>query len=119
MTLIINPGSNISPTVENTYERAQQYAQEWHAKMLADGFGDVELIDTGEEREGRWRFLFRHTVTGVEIALDQHGIDDITGFIFEPRVYWNGSSCSNPSIEQFAADGFVMTYRPSPHQEQP
>jgi hypothetical protein len=49
--------------------------------------------------------------------LEHHGIDDLQAYekqhIFTPRVYWDGSSCANPKIEDFAAEGFepVITYR--------
>jgi hypothetical protein len=111
MTVIINPGSHIPPNIPNTYERAQAYAQEWLEKMIKEGFGDIEMVSTGECHEGRWTFIFRHLVTRVQVRLDQHGIESTEDFICPPRVYWNGSSSSSPQIDDFAAKGYVMTYR--------
>lgn len=112
MTVLINPGSRV-PDVDNTYERAQQYAREWLNRMTSEGFGDIEFIDTGEECEGRWLFLFRHKVTGVQVKLEQHGVaeDTVRNLIFAPRVYWNGSSSAVPNMDNFAAPGFVITFR--------
>lgn len=124
MALLINPGSQIGPGTSgwsNSHETAKRYAYEWFFKpMTEQGFADIEVRDTGEERAGRWVFEFTHTVTGVTIELETHGIDDLDAYqrdyIFDPRVYWNGSSGSNPSIEDFKASGFepLLTYRPSP-----
>jgi hypothetical protein len=121
--LLINPGSTL-PLAEaaigwtNTHDQAKKYAYTWFYKpMQEQGFTDIEVTDTGEETEGRWKFIFKHTVTGVEVELETHGIDDLEAyekqFIFTPRVYWNGGSSSNPELEDFKADGFspVMTYR--------
>jgi hypothetical protein len=110
MTVLINPGSKV-PAVENTYQRAQQYAREWLSQMRSDGFGDIEMTDTGQETDGRWRFTFRHAITGVEVHLDQHGIDNPGQFTFPPRVYWGGSSSADPTMQDFEAPGFVMTFR--------
>lgn len=127
MTLIINPGSG--PVADagtgwtNTQDGAFAEARRWHDRMKADGFGhDVELLDLDPHRqghsnqEGRWLFEFRHKVTGVVVELETHGVDNIEAYmkerVFAPRVYWNGSSCSSPALEQFAAAGFTQTYRP-------
>jgi hypothetical protein len=112
MTVIVNPGSRINPSLPNSYERAQQYARKWLDQMRAEGISDIELIDNREFSDGRWRFRFRHLITGVTVNLDQHGLSDNDDkSIFPTRVYWNGSSSANPSIEDFAAPGYVMTYR--------
>lgn len=123
MTLFINPGANLGDRTAaqgwtNRYETAHAEARSWLAKMRAEGIGDVELVAGDEtEREGRWRFTFRHTVTGAEVVLETHGIDDVDAYarqhFFPPRVYWNGSSTSNPSLDDFAAPGFTMTFRPA------
>lgn len=73
MTILINPGSNIATAAEgwtNTYETARAEADRWLANMRNnDNLADVELLDPdGIEREGRWTFRFRHTVTGVVVA---------------------------------------------------
>lgn len=111
--MIINPGSHISHDADNTYQRARQYADEWLATMATEGFGDIEMVDNQEYVEGRWHFHFRHRVTGVTVTLEQHGIDTSKNLLFTPRVYWNGSSSSNPSMDDFAAPGYVMTFRPN------
>lgn len=119
--VIINPGSRIATEPgdwTNTREQAARYARKWFwDQMIRDGFRDIEFVDTGVEREGRWVFEIRHTVTGRVVEIEQHGIDNLEAYRrrhFEPRIYWNGSSSANPRIEDFAADGFepVVTYRP-------
>jgi hypothetical protein len=114
MTLLINPGSHIGEPGTgwtNTVEKARTEAEGWLAQMRADGFADVELLDGETESEGRWVFTFRHAVTGVTVDLETHGIDGMAAYtkeyIFGPRIYWNGSSCSNPELEHFAAPGFT------------
>ena len=83
----------------------------WLARMHADGMTDVELLDGSTGREGRWVFTFRHAVTGTTVELETHGIDSTEAYerqyIFTPKVYWNGSSTSEPELEHFAAPGFV------------
>jgi len=122
MAMIINPGSgDIKETGEgwtNTHAQAKRNAYDWFCKpMLEQGFTDITVTDAGTCDDGRWKFIFKHTVTKVEVELDIHGIDDLEAYqkeyIFAPRVYWNGSSSGSPELEQFAADGYqpVMTYR--------
>ena len=114
MTVLINPGSDIGEPGNgwtNTEATARDEAERWLAGMRADGITDVELADGATEREGRWVFTFRHAVTGTTVTLETHGIDDIRAYqkdhIFAPRIYWNGSSTSNPELEHFAAPGFL------------
>ena len=124
MTVIINPGSSIGEPGEgwtNTYRTARSHAERWLARMQADGFTDVELLaSSDEEREGRWSFSFRHSVTGVSVTLEVAGIDDVAAYerrhVFAPRTYWNGSSTADPKLEDFAAPGFVpvRTFTPDP-----
>lgn len=116
MSVLINLGSSIGTQYQgwtNTVETARRAAQEWFDRMTAEGFIDIELIDTGIEHEGRWKFLFHHTVTGVDVALDTHGIDNMDAYLkhnlVAPRVYWNGSSSSEPDLDDFAAPGFAKT----------
>ncbi len=113
MTLIINPGSHVPDDADNTYVRALALARDWHQKMRTEGFGqDVELIepDPAAGSEGRWMFAFRHRVTHVVVYLEAHGLDpDEHPFA---RVYWRGSSSANPALEDWAAPGYVQTYRP-------
>ena len=113
MALIINPGSHIGEPGTgwtNTEATARAEAERWLAGIHADGMTDVELLDGATEREGRWVFTFRHQVTGTTVTLETHGIDDMAAYekerIFSPRIYWNGSSTSNPELEHFAAPGF-------------
>ena len=117
---IINPGSEVGKQevgFTNTHEQARRYAYEWFYKPMIDqGFTDIEVEDTKEEVDGRWKFIFKHTVTGKEVELETHGIDNMDAYtdkyIFTPRVYWNGGSSSSPELEQFAVDGYkpVMTF---------
>jgi hypothetical protein len=118
MSVIINPGSRLPTEPQgwtNTHEGAKREAAQWLARMHADGFGDIEMTDTGETDGQRWTFEFRHLITRVTVKLETHGIDDLDAYlkqsIFSPRVYWNGSSSSNPSMDDFAAPGYVMTFR--------
>ena len=92
-----------------TVEQAIVNAKKWLAKMVATGFCDIEMTGPTPGPAGYWTFEFRHTVTGVVVNLEMHGEYEDSGAF--PRVYWNGSSCSNPEIEQFAAPGFGMTFR--------
>jgi hypothetical protein len=122
MTLIINPGSSIGQQQEgftNTHKQAKLHAYKWFYKqMLEKGFTDITVIDTKEEVDGRWKFIFKHDITGKEVELEVHGIDNMDKYtdkyIFNPKVYWNGSSVSDPELEQFANEGFkpIMTYAP-------
>jgi hypothetical protein len=122
MSILINPGAHIGPADEgwtNTYEGALREAERWLERMREDGIGaDIDLVIPAEpvEHDGRWTFGFRHRVTGVTVELDTHGISDMAActrrHIFGARVYWNGSSCSNPELEHWSAPGFVMTFRP-------
>jgi len=122
---LINPGAHIGASTQaqgwtNTYEEAKRKVREWHDRMTEEGIRDVELILPGipVNGEGRWTFLFRHTVTGVDVELETHGINDLDAYqrqhLFLPRVYWNGSSTSDPKPEDWAAPGFeiVKTLRP-------
>jgi len=123
VAFIINPGSELADNETavgwtNTHEVARRYAYTWFLKpMQEQGFTDIRVTDTGEESDGRWKFLFTHEVTGKVVELEVHGIDDLKAYekqyIFTPRVYWNGSSSSDPELEQFSAEGFVpvMTFR--------
>lgn len=122
MTTVINPGSRIGrPSTDegwtNTYERAVAEAKRWHAKLAEDGIVDVELVvpDTPVAVDGRWRFGFRHRVTGVVVELETHGVAPLAAYeaarIFPPRVYWGGSSTASPQLGDWIAPGFVMTFR--------
>lgn len=117
MTTFINPGPGSIPTSgngwTNTYEGAAREAVRWLDQMTTGGIRDVNLDLKGEDLgDGRWRFHFRHEVTGVVVDLDTHGIDDYEAYerdrVFPPRIYWNGSSCGEPEVEDWATEGFEV-----------
>jgi hypothetical protein len=121
--LIFNAGSGDVPMAgkgwTNTQARAEQDARDWLTFMHEDGIRDVALLPGCVERgDGRWAFTFEHAVTGVQVLLETHGIDDLDAYqrehVFPPRQYWNGSSTPvGPRLEDFAADGFepIRTWR--------
>lgn len=116
MTVIINAGSQIGGEPQgwtNTIEGARRRAGEWLDRMRSNGFVDIEMVEVGDEVDGRWLFMFRHTITGVEVPLRIHGIDDLDAYmrqyIFDPRVYWRDSSSAEPDLDDFAAHGFSKT----------
>jgi hypothetical protein len=121
--LIFNPGSKIGAMTgagwTNTVETARAMAVQLLAEMHEEGMTEVVLLPGEEEHEHRWRFHFRHSVTGIEVVLETHGVDDVPAYerehIFPPRVHWGGSSTAIPSIEDFAAPGFRVhqTFVPS------
>lgn len=121
MSLIINPGSRIGAGAAwtNTYEQARKSAEDLLVHLAREGHIDVTLLDEFEVNEGRWVFSFRHNVTGKVVEFETHGIDDLDAYekahIFSPRVYWNGSSCSSPKLDDWDAEGFepVKTFRPA------
>jgi len=124
MVMLINPGSGrlqSSTAWDNTEEQALKYVMDWFVRPMKDeGFIDLELINLHkQDDDGRWRFQVRHKITGKTVDIECHGINDLEAYqaenIFMPRVYWNGGSSSNPSIEDFAAKGFrpVITYVPT------
>jgi hypothetical protein len=115
MSLIINPGSQVGGSGEgwtNTLPTAKNKAREWLQAMHDDGLVDVQLLDETEYSDGRWLFSFAHRVTGVIVKLEIDGIDDLVAYkrdyLFPPRIYWNGSSCSNPKLEDWAAPGYAL-----------
>jgi hypothetical protein len=124
--LIMNLGADIPEPGEgsgwtNTYEEACRIAWEWFVRMNDDGLAaDVVLFEGQPFRppvEGRWTFIFRHTVTGVDVKFETHGIAPMEAYLEQsflrahPRQYWNGSSSADPCLNDFAAPGFVQTYR--------
>lgn len=119
--VLINPGSG--PVLDsgdgwtNSYQGAQKEAARWLESMHKEGIYDVDVVDYGPGAvDGRWRFGFVHAVTGVEVILETHGIDNMDAFmkkfIFGARVYWKGSSSGTPELSDWAAPGFVQTFRP-------
>ncbi len=121
--MLINPGSRIAANPSgwtNTFEKAQAEARRWLESIVnEDGMSDVEISRFDPvPKDGRWSFWFRHRVTGVEVELETHGINDLDAYckqaIFTPRVYWKGGSSSQPRLEDFGAPGFkkLVTYVP-------
>ena len=73
-----------------SYTLALNRAKNWHAFIAKNGFTDVDLIQPGTyDKEsdftfdplmpgcvgGRWIFIFRQRITGVEVRLGIHGFD--------------------------------------------
>ena len=127
--ILFNPGSGAVAASgagwTNDYAGAEANAREWHDRLVGDGIRDVELTLPGMPApgdDGRWVFDFTHTVSGVVVQLETHGLDDDEyrayerEHVFGPHVYWNGSSSDIPEVEQFAAPGFevVKTLRAVP-----
>lgn len=120
--LLINPGSHLPENKTgqgwtNTHAKALERALGWLKNLKAEGMTDIIMWDTKEETDGRWKFIFHHKITKVDVELETHGIDDLDAYqkehIFAPRVYWNGSSTGEPELEQWAKEGFrpVKTYK--------
>lgn len=115
MSLIVNPGSGGIPAEgngwTNTSKVANKKATEWWSRMRDDQI-DVIITDWIAEDDGRFKFTFKHNVTGVEATLRIDGIDDLDaykadGYIFSPRAYWNDCSSSEPKHEDFLKEGYV------------
>lgn len=105
MGMIINAGSeNKGGTVEESLVIANEYLEQLHS----NGFVDVELMPEVEVRDGLWCYTFRHAVTGKTATLDTHGFteDECHKFMFRPRIYWNGSSSSEPTIEDWLTNEY-------------
>lgn len=107
--MIINPGSE---NKGGTFEQALRNAQRW-LKDIRREYPEVTMT-TNEYRDGpngNWNFQFTHGVTKKQANLDIHGFTDkeCKGFVFHPRVYWNGSSTADPKIEDWLTDKY--TYR--------
>jgi hypothetical protein len=104
--MIINPGSE---NKGGTYAQAVINAEEWHNRILEE-FPEVEMSE-GElaEEDGNWIFYFRHKITGKSAMLEIHGYteSECEKFLFRPRIYWNGSSTDDPSIEDWLTDEFT------------
>ncbi|QQG96238.1 hypothetical protein HBE99_04685 [Mycobacteroides chelonae] len=120
MVVFINPGTRVNDAAvgwTNTYEKALANANDWLGRMRADGITDVAMTGDEAERDGRWMFTFTHQVTGVSVDLEIDGIDNMDAYkrksLIAPRIYWNGSSTAEPSLDDFTADGFepVQTFR--------
>lgn len=111
--VLINPGSHVEGGME---DQARINAFEWLHRMREHGITDV-VIDNAEPpaySSGRWTFIFRHTLTGRTAELCIHGLTptEVQERTFGARVYWNGSSCSDPTWEDFLAPRFEVGIRP-------
>ena len=123
MAFLINPGSGgiaVGEAWQNTEEQARINVYSWFYKPLLDrGYKDIEVINLHLQDGGRWQFKLRHNITKVEIPIECHGITNLEAYteqnIFGARVYYNGSSGSNPELTDFEANGFtpVLTYQPT------
>lgn len=103
--MIINPGSE---NRGGTKEQAHINAEGWLKSIDKNGFPEVEMSFVEQVNGGNFLFNFTHQVTGKVATLEIHGFtpEECEEFIFGPRVYWNGSSCSDPKIEDWLEDGF-------------
>ena len=103
--MIINAGSE---NKGGTFEEALKSARVWLSSVQRE-FPEVTMT-THENRlgDGDWNFVFTHQVTGVSVDLDIHGFTDeeCEKFTFHPRVYWNGSSTSDPKIDDWLTDDY-------------
>lgn len=105
---IINAGSE---NKGGTFEQALIAANEW-LEMINEEYPEVTMT-THEDRleDGDWNFKYTHGVTGKCVELQIHGytVKECEGFMFSPRVYWNGSSTGGPKIEDWLDESY--TYR--------
>ena len=110
MSIIINPGSNIT---KGTFKQAKINAKQW-LKLINLEFPEVGMLETKEnyDGEGRWRFEYQHKVTKAIATLDIHGFTDeeVKSFMFGARVYWQGSSVGDPSPEDWLTDEYDWFY---------
>lgn len=107
--IIINPGSE---NKGGTFEQALKNAQLW-LKSILEEYPEVEMTTHEDKPDGDsdWNFWFTHKTTGKKVNLQIHGFtkEQCEKFVFHPRVYWNGSSTSDPKTEDWLTDDF--TYR--------
>lgn len=108
MGIIINPGSE---NKGGTLKQAKINAEEWLKCVHDEGFLEVEMEYIEQYKDGNFLFNFKHNITKKVATLEIHGFtkEECQKFRFHPRVYWNGSSTSDPEIENWLTDEF--TYR--------
>lgn len=122
MAFIINPGSGHVASEgegwQNTEAGAIINAHRWYDRIKEDGIEDIILLPACEyDNEGRWTFWFEHRLTCVKVELSTHGIiaEQLSAYraehIFYPRIYWDGSSSSNPEPENWLKDGYRVAHR--------
>lgn len=111
MPLIINPGSG--PVKGGTAEQARKNAQAWLDTIHNElGLRCVTMtLEHCQPPDGRYTFNFHHPVTGVTVQLKLDGLTEaeMEELLFRPRSYWNGSSCAEPQVKDWAADGYQHT----------
>lgn len=106
MGIIINAGSE---NTGGTLEQAKINAEIWLKAIHEKGFLDVEMSFVEQlEENANFLFHFTHKVTKKVATLETHGFtrDQCKEFVFYPRSYWNGSSCSEEKVEDWLADGY-------------
>lgn len=109
---LINPGSRVE---RGTLSQALRNARGWHETLTEAGISGVSLDpEPVRFEDGRWTFAFRHDVTGVECHLTIDGLtaEQKRRLLFWPKVYWKGSSCSEPELADWLADGFRIAIVP-------
>jgi hypothetical protein len=119
MGVIINPGSGPivdGPEWTNTYEKARATAEEWYGFVKEANIVGVMLLDefTYDEESGRWTFFYEHELTKKRVTLETHGIHPMEAYekrrIFQPRIYWDGSSSGGPEIDDWLTDGYKVAH---------
>lgn len=105
MGKIINAGSE---NKGGTFEQAKINAEEWLLFNHEEGFLEVEMQFVKQCKDGNFQFDFKHTVTQKVVSLVIHGFteEECKKLMFDPRVYWDGSSSATPKIEDWLVDGF-------------
>ena len=110
--MIINPGSDVvGGKVEDAIKEAERLLQ----CIKDDGITGVGLLREYKKTEdGRYIFKYRHEITGRVGEWCVTGLEDNwrgRGFMFQPRIYWNGSSCSSPEWKDFLTGEYEITVR--------
>lgn len=105
MNVVINGGSE---NKGGCFEQAKINAERWLKAIHGEGFLEVEMYFIEQNKNGTFKFAFKHLVTKKSAFLDIHGFteEECQKFMFRPREYWNGSSTADPQIEDWLADGF-------------
>lgn len=110
MSIIINPGSEVR---KGSFKQAMENAKTNWLNHINKLFPEVVMSEEENyDNDGRWRFNFTHTVTGKTCILDIHGLtnEECSKLIFQPKVYWNGSSCSSPEPDDWAVGNYEWKY---------
>ena len=85
-----------------TKEQAILNAEKWLKNIQNDGFLDV-VMEFSKTDKDYFLFEFKHNITGKVALLSTHGLSDkeVDKMAFKPKVYWNGSSVSEPKFEDW------------------